>query len=323
MSLSGGRLSGDLSDGYFNFIQIDPNAGYFGRNTITDGGIQVFDISGATAELQTNNLPHMFLSTGSADLTITPLSVEGNDIAKESWQEWLEINNVNPDVDLDNYATKDDLALKADKSTALTSSDAKSLNYLYVAGNTSDAKDPDDGITKSLRNINTHPSDYMSKKSGAAGGNFKISGFKYKNAINLNDNGSSNVATVLGLAPWKDTINETTPAPAHEIAFTDDGMFRRQGGNIPYKNSTEVYLDNEFGEWKRIIDSDNIKEYLNNADKPEINPIFADNDWDVISWVCRNDDPSKYWKVGDMKEVNVYTVEASSKDVVVCNDFFK
>ena len=33
----------------------------------------------------------------------------------------------------------------------------------------------------------------------------------------------------------------------------------------------------------------------------EVDPVFANNSWELIKWICRHDDPSKYWKVGDYK----------------------
>lgn len=37
--------------------------------------------------------------------------------------------------------------------------------------------------------------------------------------------------------------------------------------------------------------------------KDDIDPDFNNNSWDLIKWVAQNDDPSKYWKVGDYKMV--------------------
>lgn len=37
--------------------------------------------------------------------------------------------------------------------------------------------------------------------------------------------------------------------------------------------------------------------------KSTISPVFAENSWETIAHVCRYGDPSKYWKVGDYKEV--------------------
>lgn len=37
--------------------------------------------------------------------------------------------------------------------------------------------------------------------------------------------------------------------------------------------------------------------------KDDIDPVFAFNSWDLIKWVCQHDDPSKYWRVGDYKEI--------------------
>lgn len=60
----------------------------------------------------------------------------------------------------------------------------------------------------------------------------------------------------------------------------------------------------------RVYGSDTMKqawkEFLDiNSNKPTIDPIFANNSWETIAWVAKNDDPSKYWKVGDYKEIPV------------------
>jgi hypothetical protein len=44
---------------------------------------------------------------------------------------------------------------------------------------------------------------------------------------------------------------------------------------------------------------------------PYIDPVFANNSWELIKWVCQNDDPSKYWKVGDYKEIEIGTSQHS------------
>ena len=38
--------------------------------------------------------------------------------------------------------------------------------------------------------------------------------------------------------------------------------------------------------------------------KEDIDPVFANNPWDLIKWVCQYDDPSKYWKIGDYKNIS-------------------
>lgn len=36
----------------------------------------------------------------------------------------------------------------------------------------------------------------------------------------------------------------------------------------------------------------------------EVDPVFANNSWELIKWVCQHDDPAKYWKVGDYKFID-------------------
>ena len=51
--------------------------------------------------------------------------------------------------------------------------------------------------------------------------------------------------------------------------------------------------------------NDLVPPYENEQDKPIIDPIFANNSWETIAWVAKNDDPSKYWKVGDYKMLEI------------------
>jgi hypothetical protein len=195
-------------------------------------------------------------------------------MAKESWREWLKVPNggggTGGDIDLSDYATKDDLALKADKANTVTSNvseqtqngkkirtitnDAKALDYLYVPGNSS--YNPNN-LTETLRDIPTKPSDYIVNGTNKDfGGKFKLSGLKKTASIGLENSGTS-LATVLGLTGWKDTSGNGIPV--HELAFAKNGLYRRQGGNI--KNDNTI-IDDTFGSWKQLIDSDNIGTYI-------------------------------------------------------------
>lgn len=61
-------------------------------------------------------------------------------------------------------------------------------------------------------------------------------------------------------------------------------------------------------------------------EKREVDPVFANNSWETIKWVAQHDDPSKYWKVGDYKELTItnfklieqseYVIEFDSKRFV-------
>lgn len=60
------------------------------------------------------------------------------------------------------------------------------------------------------------------------------------------------------------------------------------------------------GEYSIVTGSDSMKQawqkFLDiNSTKPTIDPVFANNSWETIKWVAQNDDPSKYWSVGDYK----------------------
>lgn len=48
-------------------------------------------------------------------------------------------------------------------------------------------------------------------------------------------------------------------------------------------------------------------------EKREVDPVFANNSWETIKWVCQHDDPSKYWKVGDYKEIYFLTDNNTGK----------
>lgn len=77
----------------------------------------------------------------------------------------------------------------------------------------------------------------------------------------------------------------------------------------------EIHLSNKDAEDPFVITStgvscenpttkDSWKRWLGisgNNSTPEIKPNFADNSWETIAWVAKNDDPSKYWKIGDYK----------------------
>ena len=89
------------------------------------------------------------------------------------------------------------------------------------------------------RSVSTAPSDYVNE--------FIFKGLKYNNKI-----GSPSSATysyLFGLRGW----SENSGGNAHEIAFNDNGLYRRQGAST------------EWGAWAQILDSSNYTSYLNIA----------------------------------------------------------
>ena len=227
-----------------------------------------FDLIGSTAVNLNNYVTNSEFSSFSSDIQeqVSTQGIEINELRMQQSEMSTTIDNLNTEID-----------------TKLTSTDAKTLNYLYAPGNHKEGK----------RTVATKPSDYIDVKN--SGGKMLIQGLKDKSAIGLDDGDKNTLATVAGISGWKDTSNGKIPI--HELAFSNNGIYRRQGGNISGGN---VIVDDTFGEWKQLLDSENIKEYGINK-KPQIDPVFANNSWETIKWISQYDDPSKYWKVGDFK----------------------
>lgn len=258
----------------------------------------------------------------------------------ETYDEYMYIASENKfeligttDIDLSQYVTNDEFEIEKNKierlddaidtyyfptienlkdktktleDTTITSTDAKTLNYLYAPGNHKEGK----------RAVATKPSDYINPNY--SGGKMLIQGLKEKSVIGLDDGDKNTLATVAGISGWKDTSNGKIPI--HELAFSNNGIYRRQGGNISGAN---VIVDDTFGEWKQLIDSENIKEYGINK-KPQIDPVFANNSWETIKWISQYDDPSRYWKVGDWKMLDypaIYRPMIKNRDQY-CRIFF-
>ena len=52
----------------------------------------------------------------------------------------------------------------------------------------------------------------------------------------------------------------------------------------------------------------------------KVDPIFANNSWDTIAKVARYGDPSKYWKVGDYKMLNLCKLSTASKLIDIIDE---
>lgn len=66
------------------------------------------------------------------------------------------------------------------------------------------------------------------------------------------------------------------------------------------KETTEEFIEKT----QKVLDE--TKETLQSFPKyPEVDPVFSNNSWELIKWVAQNDDPSKYWKVGNYKLLEI------------------
>ena len=118
----------------------------------------------------------------------------------------------------------------------------------------------------------------------------------------VNDDGTATLpihSWILELAGYVDCDVTIIDSEGRALTCTKFSLLVEEASN----SSSDVTESEQYNVLSDLINE--VKEISNLYPKDEIAPVFANNSWEVIKKVSQYDDPSKYWKVGDYKEVGM------------------
>lgn len=191
---------------------------------------------------------------------------------------------------LNNYYTKSEVDTKDntkfDKDGGTVNGDVAITGNLTVNGTTVSESTKQLLVEDNIIVTNANKVDLSVNKSGIA--------------INKNSNESYGLV----YDPVDDTVK------FGQGKYNDDKTFDFVSGEglpIAIRDQSDNIQDGHLFKWdsntKSLKDSGYSISDLKLFPPTEIKPKFADNSWETIAWVARYDDPSKYWKVGDYKNL--------------------
>ena len=114
---------------------------------------------------------------------------------------------------------------------------------------------------------------------------------------------------------WKSAIKKFVVLKSidaeNDIPYQEDFITEAQNildelekSNEEFKADIEKTTEEFIEETQKVLDD--TKEVLESfPERREVDPVFSNNTWELIKWVAQNDDPSKYWKVGDYKYLDI------------------